>query len=185
LDRAVEVFWRVGYDGADMQMLANAMGVSKPSVYDAFGTKERLFLRALERYGQSTGAEPLSAFRAAATVREGVERFFDTVAVNVSGARGASGCLYACVASQCTETMAPVREFLAAGIAATDRAIADRFREAVKAGELPATFEVESRARLMTDLMQALALRARAGTPRTMLQKIASNDAKAVLGGVP
>jgi AcrR family transcriptional regulator len=181
LDRAVETFWRVGYAGADMQMLADAMGVSKPSVYDAFGGKEQLFMLALERYGQTIGSEPLIAFRSAAHIRDGVEAFFEAVAVNVSGARGSTGCLHACVAAQCTETLGPVREFLAAGLAAADDTIAARFREAAAATELPFDFPAKRRARLMTDLMQALALRARAGAPLVELRAIASDNVAVVL----
>lgn len=185
LDHAVKVFWRVGYDGADMQMLADAMGVSKPSVYDAFGSKEQLLLRSLERYGQSVGAEPLHAFRSAATLREGIAAFFFTVAINVSGEKGPTGCLHACVGSQCAETMPPVREFLAAVMAAAERVIADRFNEAVRNCELPATIDAQDRARLMVDLMQALAVRARSGVPLERLKAIAASNVETVLIAIP
>ncbi len=89
--------------------------------------------------------------------------------------------MHACVAVQCAESMAPVRRFLAAGLDAADRAIAHRFSEAVTAGELPADFPVEQRARMATDLMQALALRARAGASGHLLDQIAASDAEAVI----
>lgn len=52
LDAAIEVFWRLGYEGASLAELTEAMGIKKPSLYAAFGSKEELFVRALERYGQ-------------------------------------------------------------------------------------------------------------------------------------
>ena len=51
LDAAIDVFWRLGYEGASMAELTQAMGINKPSLYAVFGSKEKLFVRALERYG--------------------------------------------------------------------------------------------------------------------------------------
>lgn len=53
LDRAIDVFWRLGYEGASLTELTHAMGINKPSLYHVFGSKEELFIRALERYGLS------------------------------------------------------------------------------------------------------------------------------------
>jgi AcrR family transcriptional regulator len=58
------VFWRDGYDGASVAELAEAMGISKPSLYAAFGDKEGLFLRVLERYGEQQRARHLHILEA-------------------------------------------------------------------------------------------------------------------------
>jgi len=50
LDRALEVFWARGYEGATLPELTRAMGINRPSLYAAFGNKEQLFRKALERY---------------------------------------------------------------------------------------------------------------------------------------
>ena len=52
LDRAFEVFWRHGYEGASLSDLTEAMGVNRPSLYAAFGDKEQLFHRAVARYAE-------------------------------------------------------------------------------------------------------------------------------------
>ena len=52
LDGAIEAFWRLGYEGASMAELTQAMGINKPSLYAAYGSKEKLFERALQRYGE-------------------------------------------------------------------------------------------------------------------------------------
>ena len=53
LDRALDVFWRKGYEGASLCDLTAAMGINPPSLYAAFGNKEGLFRKALDRYGES------------------------------------------------------------------------------------------------------------------------------------
>src|SRR5258705_3760243 len=50
LDRALELFWAGGSEGATLPELTRAMGVNRPSLYAAFGNKEQLFRKALERY---------------------------------------------------------------------------------------------------------------------------------------
>src|SRR3954470_8125073 len=50
LDRAMEVFWRRGYEGATLPELTAAMGINRPSLYAAFGSKEDLFRKAVDRY---------------------------------------------------------------------------------------------------------------------------------------
>jgi AcrR family transcriptional regulator len=50
LDQALQVFWHKGYEGASLSDLTAAMGINRPSLYAAFGNKEELFRKALERY---------------------------------------------------------------------------------------------------------------------------------------
>src|SRR4051794_23528580 len=52
LGRAVEVFWRHGYEGTSLADLTEAMGINRPSLYAAFGNKEELFRRVVARYAQ-------------------------------------------------------------------------------------------------------------------------------------
>ena len=53
LDQALDVFWEKGYEGASCRDLTEAMGINPPSLYAAFGNKERLFKKALDRYEAS------------------------------------------------------------------------------------------------------------------------------------
>jgi AcrR family transcriptional regulator len=48
-DRALEVFWARRYDGATLPELTKVMGINRPSLFAAFGNKEQLFRKALDR----------------------------------------------------------------------------------------------------------------------------------------
>ncbi len=52
LDGALRVFWLKGYDGASLSDLTKAMRINRPSMYAAFGNKEQLYCKTLERYLQ-------------------------------------------------------------------------------------------------------------------------------------
>jgi AcrR family transcriptional regulator len=69
LERAMLVFWRKGYEGASMSDLTASLGVTKPSLYAAFGAKEQLFRAVLDRYDKRT-AHFLSGSMRAVTARE-------------------------------------------------------------------------------------------------------------------
>src|SRR5438132_8746393 len=73
LDRALQVFWRQGYEGASLSELTRAMGINRPSLYAAFGGKEALFRKALDRYAEGPAGYVRDAL-AAPTARAVVER---------------------------------------------------------------------------------------------------------------
>src|SRR4051794_3997112 len=62
LDRALRVFWEKGYEGASLPELTRAMGINRPSMYAAFGNKEALFRKAIDRYNEGPARHVSRAF---------------------------------------------------------------------------------------------------------------------------
>jgi AcrR family transcriptional regulator len=62
LDRALEVFWRQGYEGTAISDLTKAIGINAPSLYNAFGNKEQLFVKVLDRYAEGPARYIREAF---------------------------------------------------------------------------------------------------------------------------
>src|SRR5437667_11195046 len=75
LERAMHVFWAKGYEGASLSNLTRAMRINRPSLYAAFGTKEELFCKVLDRYMDGPVAYFGQAL-AAPKAREVVEEIF-------------------------------------------------------------------------------------------------------------
>src|SRR3954468_965037 len=75
LARAMDVFWRRGYEGASLPELTAAMGINRPSLYAAFGNKEALFRKAIDRYVDRTAAQVREAL-GEPSARGVVERLF-------------------------------------------------------------------------------------------------------------
>ncbi len=63
LDCALELFWRQGYEGTSIADLRTAIGITAPSLYAAFGSKEELYRRVLERYLTGLGRCLVDALR--------------------------------------------------------------------------------------------------------------------------
>src|SRR5258708_21356603 len=92
LDRAMHVFWAKGYEGASLSDLTRAMRINRPSLYAAFGNKEQLFRKVLDRYMDG----PLAYFGkalAAPTARDVIEQIFFGAARMAGDPRFPSGCL--------------------------------------------------------------------------------------------
>src|ERR1700736_4888490 len=76
LDRALRVFWRKGYEGASLPDLTKAMGINRTSLYAAFGNKEALFRKALDRYAEGPAGYVRAALEGP-TARAVAERLLD------------------------------------------------------------------------------------------------------------
>src|ERR1700674_1455924 len=75
LERAMHVFWAKGYEGASLSDLTRAMRINRPSLYAAFGNKEQLFRKVLDRYMDGPAAYFGKAL-AAPKARDVVEEIF-------------------------------------------------------------------------------------------------------------
>ena len=80
LDKALHVFWQRGYEGTSLSDLTEAMGINRPSLYAAFGNKEELFRRALDRYAEKGPGAVYRKALAEPTARAVVERLLKGVA---------------------------------------------------------------------------------------------------------
>jgi AcrR family transcriptional regulator len=181
LDAATLVFWQYGYDRADTETLAKAMGVTKPSIYGTFGSKEQLYLKSLQRYMDTIGGRAMVALANAETIQAGVRAFFDELLANIAGQHGVTGCMINAATSQCSSAMPNVAAFLGQGLQQTDDAFAAYFQKAVDEGVLPCDFPVVERAQIMCDLMHGLSVRARAGGAKLALERSADAAVTAIL----
>jgi AcrR family transcriptional regulator len=137
LDRALEVFWRRGYEGTTIPGLTEAMGINRPSLYAAFGNKESLFRRALDRYAEGPAAYVREALDEP-TARAVAERLLGGAVELLTDPRNPRGCLVVQGALACGESAEPVRRELLSRRLAREAAIRDRFERARADGDLPA-----------------------------------------------
>src|SRR5256885_1923104 len=109
LNQALAVFWERGYEGASLPALTKAMGINRPSLYAAFGNKEALFRKALDRYEEGPTAFVGEAL-AQPTARKVVERLFAGGIDLVTNPRNPRGCLAVHGALVCGDAAESVRD---------------------------------------------------------------------------
>lgn len=164
LDTAIAVFWAKGYDGASLSDLTKAMGITRPSLYAAFKDKRGLYLQAIKRYISSHECPPLAEFEAETDIQKAVTAFM-TASIDYATKRGDG--LLGCFLGNCVSTNAGevegVRSLLRRALEETDQRLTARFEQEKEKSNLPTDFPSQARAKMMLDLRQGIALRARAG----------------------
>jgi AcrR family transcriptional regulator len=172
LDTALHVFWRRGYEGASISDLTEAMGITKPSLYAAFGNKEELFRKALDRYVDGPGGYVQVAL-AKPTAREVVEHMLFEAADAVTDPNNPPGCLAVQGALTCGEAAESIKQELMARRAQGETDLRQRFARAVAEGDLPADADAADLARYLSAVLQGMAVQAAGGATRAQLRKIA------------
>jgi AcrR family transcriptional regulator len=171
LDRALAVFWRNGYEGASLPALTKAMGINRPSLYAAFGNKEALFRKAVERYERGPASYAYKALKQP-TAREVVEALLAGVVALLTKPQNPGGCLMVQGALACGENAKRVRQELAGLRAAGVTAIRRRFQRAIDEGDLPARADASALARFVATVTHGMAVQAASGASRKELLRV-------------
>lgn len=172
LAKAMQVFWEKGYDGASVRDLTQAMGITGPSLYSAFGDKRELYLKAIDMYSDGDNCGPIIAFETEDDIATALYNFFDEIIhYSTEQEGGAKGCFLAACAVTNVGQVDGVAERVQASIADTEVRLAARFKREIEAGRLPKNFPSGERAAMMFDLRQGYMFRARAGESAKSLRK--------------
>lgn len=172
LDAALCVFWRKGYEGASYTDLTQAIGVERPALYAAFGNKEALFLKALDRYY----TRYLNFFPQSLqlpTSREVVAHILNHAVELNTRFPEHSGCLGVHGALAGADDAQPVREALFAAREQGERLLRERLQKAQQEGDLPAEVDCTTLAAYVCAVIHGMAVQAKAGFSREKLQGIA------------
>ncbi|MEY2540208.1 MAG: hypothetical protein QOG67_3948 [Verrucomicrobiota bacterium] len=170
LDRAMHVFWAKGYEGASLSDLTGAMRINRPSLYAAFGNKEELFRKVLDRYLGGPVAffgKALAAPKARGVVEEiflGTARMSDDPTIP-------AGCLLVQGALACGD--ASVRKEVAARRTAAEVALRRRLQRAKREGDLPKNADPAELAHYVMTVVRGMAVQSAGGASRHQLRRVA------------
>ena len=172
LDRAMHVFWAKGYEGASLSNLTRAMRINRPSLYAAFGNKEELFGKVLDRYMDG----PLAFFGkalGAAKARDVIEQIFLGAAHMASDPRTPAGCLVVQGALACGDAAGSVRKEIAARRAAAKVALRRRLQRAKREGDLPPTADPAQLSHYVMTVLHGMAVQGADGANQVQLRRVA------------
>lgn len=169
IEKATALFWRNGYDGTSLSDLTNAIGISPPSFYFAFGSKEALFRKVIERYFTEQSKIVQAALRKP-TPRAVVRHFLNGYVDMLTDPLHAPGCLAMNSSLPCAGGD-PLREWLAKLREETRRRFRDRFAEARGGAGVPARIDADSLARLVLTIAWGMAVEAQSGASRKDLRR--------------
>lgn len=170
LDKAIEVFWRQGYDGTTVADLTATMGIGMPSLYAAFGSKRQLFEQATERYTASRSDLLLSAL-SKPTAREVTEAFLAGVIEAATRPGRPAGCFTVQAGLTCSTEDQDIAALLTQRRKDTEAALRERFkREPTDA--LPAGMTAASLGKFVASLAVGINVKAADGATRRELRAL-------------
>ncbi|MDP9339698.1 MAG: TetR/AcrR family transcriptional regulator [Acidobacteriota bacterium] len=172
LDSALQVFWRKGYEGASLSALTTAMGINRPSLYAAFGDKEALFRKVLDRYAQGPGSHARQALNEPSS-RAVVEKLLRGSADLLTAPHGPHGCLLVQGALTCGNSAESMRRELISRRTASESALRQRFKRAKAEGDLPHDAHPANLARYIMTIIHGMSVQAAGGATRHELRRVA------------
>ena len=171
LEQALLLFWRKGYLGTSLTDLTEAMGINRPSLYAAFGNKETLFRKALDRYRERQVAYLWDALTEP-TARRAIERMMQGGVDLVTDPGNPSSCLIAQSLLACADPADPLHQEVVELRSAGEQAIRDRFERAVAEGDLPPDTDPAALARFVLTVNFGLSVQAAGGASRAELLQV-------------
>ena len=179
LRAALDLFWRRGFEGTSLSDLTTAMGITRPSLYAAFGNKEALFHKALDQY-EATHMRFAREALQAPTARAVLERLLYGYADLHTGCEHPPGALETNGALVCSDAAAPIRDVLIARRRADEELLRHRLERARDEGDLPAGTDPASLAQFAMAIACGMSVKASSGTDRCALHRVVETALRAL-----
>ena len=171
LGAAIQTFWKKGYSATTFDDLVIALGMNKPSLYLAFGDKTTLYELALQHFVSELKLALDVRVMQEPDLRKALRNLYDDGLAAYFAEEPALGCFVFCTAPVEAAVHPQIKAVLEASLAELDQLLAQRFRQAKKAGQFPASRSAVVAGRLAQSVLHSLAIRARAGESRPALAR--------------
>jgi TetR/AcrR family transcriptional repressor of nem operon len=173
LDAAIECFWQRGYEATSVRGLAEKMGISPPSLYNAYGDKHALFVQALERYLDHSTRTRIKRLEESLSPKQAVRGFIEEIIERSVNDRERRGCFLINSALE----VAPHDQQLGALIAERLAEVEAFFHRSIKAaqaeGAVPRNRAAKDLARLLLGVVLGIRVLARSKPERALLEGVA------------
>ena len=171
LAEALRVFWTKGYDGASLTDLTEAMGITRPSLYAAFGNKESLFRKALDLYEREKMAY-LNEGLAQPTARQVAETMLRGALENVAGEGEPHGCMRVIASVACGPAAQSLHDEIIQRTDIFKQMMVSRFERAKEAGDLPPHIDALGLTGVLVAWLQGISIQANQGIERKDLERL-------------
>ena len=176
VDRAQKVFWAKGYEATSLSDLTAGMGITKGSLYNAFGSKKKLFTRALLKYDRENRQNALEHLQALDDPTEAIAKLFDGLIAESIEDTQRKGCLLVNTALELPNHTDDVREMVIAALGDFEAFFKRLIADGQKRGSIPRSINADDTAKSLLSLVVALRVLARGVFDAAGLKAI-KNDA--------
>jgi TetR/AcrR family transcriptional regulator, transcriptional repressor for nem operon len=172
LAKAMNLFWRLGYENTSLEALMREMGIARQSVYDTFGDKRALYLRAMAYYRDQTNGEMQRILNEIPCVRDGFAKLLYGMAAETRE-QHERGCLLLSANLQREPKDEIIRDFLRDNQARVESVFLQALARAQKQGELSPKDDPAALARFFVVTIQGMRAMAKLKSDRIALEQVA------------
>lgn len=173
LESAMNAFWAKGYEATSLDDLCEVTGLSRSSLYAAFGSKRNLLLMSIDRYVEQRSPNIAAALSQPGPIREAIAELAAQFIDLIVAGPGRRGCFLGNCAAELPRgdraAMARVRD----GLKSTETNFHAALARAKSCGELRSDADIDALARFLTAGFQGLRLVGKANPDRAALEDIA------------
>jgi len=131
LNKAVDLFWLKGYNGTSMQDLVEGLGISRSSLYDTYGDKHSLFIKALERYQGTASVKVCEIINEKSSAKASIRQILEFITSELLNDQNHKGCFMV----NAEVEVAPHDQQVSQMICENDQQIEDAFYLVIKKGQ--------------------------------------------------
>jgi TetR/AcrR family transcriptional regulator, transcriptional repressor for nem operon len=172
LAKAMNLFWQLGYENTSLEALMKEMGIARQSLYDTFGDKRALYLKAMAHYRDQTNSQMQKMLNEIPSVRDGFARLLFGLAAETRE-QHERGCLLLSANLQRDPKDVVVRDFLRDNQARVEAIFLQALARAQKQGELSPKDDTAALARFFIVTIQGMRAMARLKSDRKALEQVA------------
>ena len=173
LDIAARLFWERGYEGTSIADLTEAMGITPPSLYATFGSKDDLFRQALDRNSERENQNRLGALQGHLSAYDAIAFYLHDAAAGFADPSKPRGCMVSTAVLQHGDKSEAAAREVAARRDLAIQLIKKRFDRAVAEGELATGTDTEALARFYAAVVQGMSAQACDGACSETLKRLA------------
>jgi AcrR family transcriptional regulator len=172
LEVAARLFWEHGYEGTSIADLTHAMGVTPPSLYATFGSKEDLYRQALDHNIERESKRRSEALQGEMSAYDAIAFYLNDIAEGITDPSKPRGCIISTAVLQHSEENETVGRAVAARREASIQAMKTRFDRAISEGELPTDTDTDALARFYSAVVQGMSAQACDGACTATLKRL-------------
>ncbi|MEO8886560.1 MAG: TetR/AcrR family transcriptional regulator [Mucilaginibacter sp.] len=172
LNKAINLFWLKGYNGTSMQDLVDGLGISRSSLYDTYGDKHTLYIKALESYQAAGSGRTCNIISNAVSAKQAIKELLEFIINNLLCDKTQKGCFLV----NAEVEVAPHDKEVNKMVCQNDQQIEDAFYTAIKkgqdSGEITNTKDARALARFVSNAVKGMQVTAKSTSDRAMFDDV-------------
>ncbi len=173
LEAAIECFWQHGYEATSVRDLADKMKISAPSLYNAYGDKHTLFVRALEQYLDHSARALIKRLESSLPPKQAIRRFIEEIIEHSVSDRERRGCFLINSALEVAPHDTELGAFVVDRFAEIEAFFYRSTKAAQAEGAVPLDRPAKDLARLLLGVLIGIRVLARSKPERALLEGVA------------